>query len=126
MNDRTARWVFAIGAAIAAFSLAWLGATIDIVPMPWYLPLEHRWAFGHEPLGLAMGFYGALFVATLAALLLGALAWVAAGRFSPTSFAIDSARLGLVVLAIVVVASGWAIARQSATPLSPPAWYCPR
>ncbi|MFT3837046.1 MAG: hypothetical protein QM723_08620 [Myxococcaceae bacterium] len=51
------------------FCAAWLVCALTRLPLPWYLPVEHRWTFAIAPPTLGMDFYGRLLVATAAGVL---------------------------------------------------------
>lgn len=48
------------------FCSAWLVCATTRLPLLWYLPLEHRWAFGSDAPTLGMDFFGRLLVAVVA------------------------------------------------------------
>ena len=48
----------AVCAGEIAFEFAFLAPVLASAPLPWYYPLEHRWAFEVRPSGLAIDFYG--------------------------------------------------------------------
>ena len=56
MNDARAAFVWALAAV--AYWAAWFAASALRVPLLWYLPLEHRFAFGAQAPGLAMCLLG--------------------------------------------------------------------
>jgi hypothetical protein len=64
----TREHTFPIAAAfVCTYSLVYFLAEIEAVPLWWYYPLEHRWAFAWTPdPGLPMGWYGRLFLCMLA------------------------------------------------------------
>lgn len=76
----SARVLFALLAARAAFGVAYLGGALGRGPIPWYHPLERAWSFGAAAPGFAMEWYGRTATALVAALALGLIAWGAAGR----------------------------------------------
>lgn len=76
----SARLLFALLAARAAFGVAYLGGALGRSPIPWYHPLARAWTFGAAAPGFAMEWYGRTAVALVAALALGVIAWAAAGR----------------------------------------------
>lgn len=66
MND--ARAAFSWAVATVSFWAAWFASSALQLPLLWYLPVEHRFVFGHNPGGLAMCFWGQLlFSAAIAA-----------------------------------------------------------
>jgi len=67
----TATMAFALALALPAF--------VDI-PLPWYLPYEHRWVFAVHVGGIAMDFFGRCLFATLASCSAGTLAYAFARR----------------------------------------------
>jgi hypothetical protein len=69
----TATMAFALALALPAF--------VDI-PLPWYLPYEHRWVFAVHVGGIAMDFFGRCLFATLASCSAGASRAAARSRCS--------------------------------------------
>ena len=111
----------------AAFAIGYLGAFFvsSVLPLPllWYFPVEHRFAFAAHPLGLGADFYGRL----LFALAVGALAaWVVrpswGGRRAPVMLSAWIA--GLVVFAAAFYL--FVLAHRLVIPAPLPKGYVPR
>lgn len=121
-------------AARAAFGLFFLASALGRWPLPWYVPLEHRWVFsGPRPAAeLAMDWFGRTAIALVVALLAGMAAWLLAAR-GPLSRALvrpafvkSLAHAGALVLFVDFTYFGWVLLHQTPAPLAIPAWYCPR
>lgn len=113
--------------ARGVYGLVYLGVALARWPVPWYFPLERRWALASAPAGMAMGWYGATLLALGAAALAGALTWLASGR-GPLRRALGRggtvlaiARAGGLVLALDFAYFGWTLTHQRPAPWSLPA-----
>lgn len=119
--------VFLVGRAV--YGLVYLGVALAHWPVPWYFPLERRWALTSAPAGPAMGWYGATLAALIAAALAGAITWAASAR-GPLARALRRgaivlaiARAGGLVLAVDFAYFGWTLTHQTPKPWAIPA--CP-
>jgi len=119
----SARVLAAFLVARAAFGLAYLGVALGGWPVPWYFPLERRWAIAAHPPGLAMGWYGATLAALLAAALAAAVTWLASARgplaraLSRSAIVLSIAHAGALVLLVDFAYFGWTLTHQTANPL---------
>ncbi len=98
------------------------------VPVPWYLPLEHRWLFTRSPRTLAMDFYGVtLYAAAAAGGGYAAGYWVLGRSAEPLTA--DEAWIwlswGLAFFALAVAMMVYRIWPRPPTPLPTPPWYHP-
>jgi hypothetical protein len=128
----TARLFSALLAARVAFGLAYLAGSIRRSPIPWYYPLERRWAFESTPSGFAMEWYGRTGFALLAALLAFMILWVFSARgFLARALArpgnvLAAARAGGLILLVDFVYFGWILMNQTPVPLPLPEGGLPR
>jgi len=65
------------------FSAFWFVAAVTQLPLPWYLPVEHRWAFGASVAALGMDYFGRLIGATLLGLVAAFAGRALASRAKP-------------------------------------------
>ncbi len=121
---------FAVGRAV--FGALFLVSLVETWPMPWYLPLEHRWVFAASIRTVGIDWYGrsglALFgglVTGLAAYALGGVARVAPWLGRP-ALVIGIARVGGTMLLFDVVFYALALLTRDLDPAALPGWYCPR
>lgn len=128
----TARVFASLLAARVAFGLAYLIGSIRKSPIPLYLPLERRWAFGSAAPGLAMEWYGRTAVALVLALIVFAALWAASAR-GPLARALSrpenllaAARAGALILLVDFSYFGWVLMHQTPAPLPLPEGLCPR
>lgn len=123
------RLFLAFLAARLAYGLVFLTSALRKSPVPWYLPLEHRFVWASRPDGLGMDWYGrtalSFFAALLAFLLVLRLSRIAVWLAKP-SVVIAIARAGALVLLLDFVYFGWALMNQSPNPWPLPAGYEPR
>jgi hypothetical protein len=125
----SARLFVAFLAARLAYGLAFLVSAMRKSPVPWYMPLDHRFVLASRPEGLGMDWYGRTALGFVAALAMGLLAYGLSGRstwLSRPSVVLSVARAGGLVLVLDFVYFGWALMTQSPDPWPLPAWYCPR
>lgn len=122
----TARLFSAILAARIAFGLAYLAGSIRRSPVPWYYPLERRWAFESSPSGFAMEWYGRTASAILAATVAFALLWffsaqgpIARALARPQNI-LAAARAGGFILLVDFTYFGWVLMHQTPAPLPLP------
>lgn len=116
-------------AARLTYGLVFLTSALRQSPVPWYLPLEHRFVWASRPDGLGMDWYGRTVLSLLAAL----LAFVLVLRLSRVtvwlskpSVVVAIARAGALVLLLDFVYFGWALMNQTPHPWPLPAGYEPR
>jgi hypothetical protein len=130
----SARPFVALLAARAAFGAYYILGSLRGSPVPWYLPLEHRFELsGPRPVAeLAMDWYGRTAVALACAAAVGGVAWLLAGRGRLARALVDPrfvkglAHAGALVLLVDFAYFGWVLLHQTPHPLPIPAWYCPR
>jgi hypothetical protein len=119
-----ARAFAALLVARAAFGMAYLGVTMARWPVPWYLPLEHRWEVAAHPAGVAMGWFGTTGAALGAATLAAAGTWVASARgplsraLGRTVIVLAIARAGALVLAVDFAYFGWTLTHTTPSPVT--------
>ena len=128
----TARLFMSLLAARVAFGLAYLIGSARRAPIPWYYPLERRFAFESVPQGFAMEWYGRTAAALLCALAAFALLWILTARGSIAralarpDTVLASARAGGLILLVDFAYFGWVLMSQTPDPLPLPDAYCPR
>jgi hypothetical protein len=128
----SARVFAAFLTARAVYGLAFLGASAGRWLLPWYYPLEHRWAIEARPEGFAMGWFGTTALALAAAAIGASLVWIASARgalgkaLARPSAVTSIAHAGALVLLVDFAYFGWTLTHQTPAPLPLPAWYCPR
>lgn len=122
----SARLLFALLASRAAFGLAYLVGSARASPIPWYYPLERRWAFESAPTGLAMAWYGRTAAACLAGLAAFFVAWLVATRgplarslARPETVVGVARAVGLIML-IDFAYFGWILMHQTPEPIPLP------
>jgi len=117
--------------ARAVYGLVYLGATVGRWPLPWYFPLDHRFAIVAKPEGFAMGWFGTTALALVAAALFGGVSWLASacgvlGRaLARRSVILGVARAGGMILLVDFVYFGWTLMHQTPAPLPLPAGLLP-
>jgi hypothetical protein len=123
------RLFLAFLAARLAYGLVFLVSAMRQSPVPWYLPLEHRFVWASRPDGLGMDWYGrtvlSLFASVLAFVLVLRLSRSADWLAKP-SVVLAIARAGGLVLLLDFVYFGWALMHQTPHPWPLPAGYEPR
>jgi hypothetical protein len=126
------RLFLAFLSARLGFGLAFLVSAARRTPVPWYLPVEHRFVFASRPEGLGMDWYGRTALGLLVALVAGVGAYVLARRgrvgawLGRRSVVMAVARAGGLVLLVDFLYFGWVLMHQTAAPWPLPAWYCAR
>lgn len=116
-------------AARLAYGLTFLVSAMRKSPVPWYMPLEHRFVWASRPEGLGMDWYGRTAVAFVAALVIGGLAYGLSKKstwLAKPNVVLSVARAGGLVLLVDFIYFGWALMNQTPNPWPTPAWYCPR
>jgi hypothetical protein len=122
----TARLFASLLAARVAFGLAYLLGSVRRTPIPWYYPLERRWAFESLPQGLAMEWYGRTAVALTVALAAFAALWILSARgpiaraLSRPDTVLAAARAGGLILLVDFAYFGWVLMHQTPAPLPLP------
>lgn len=130
----SARLFVAFLAARAAFGAAYLASAIGRWPVPWYLPLEHRFVLSapRPAAVLAMDWFGRTAFALACAIVLGVVSFALAARgpmaraLVRPGFVKSLAHAGALVLIVDFAYFGWTLTHQTPAPLPLPAWYCPR
>lgn len=117
----------ALAAATSAFAVAFVYPIVGSLPVPWYYPLEHRWAYESKPTGLAMDFYGRAFLATMAwcAVFMMTLPIARRVRGSPRVVGL-SAAWTITMVMLVMFYYGWMLYFRVPEPAAIPDWYEPR
>lgn len=116
-------------AARLTYGLVFLASAMRKSPVPWYLPLEHRFVWASRPDGLGMDWYGRSALAFVVALFIGGLTYGLSrksGWLAKPDVVLSVARAGGLVLILDFVYFGWALMHQTPNPWPIPPWYCPR
>jgi hypothetical protein len=123
------RLLFALLAARGAFGLSYLVGSLRRSPIPWYYPLERRWAFESVPASFGIEWYGRTAAALLFAGLAFAIAWFLSARgplaraLARPSVILGVARaIGLIVL-VDLGYFGWILMHQTPQPWPLPPGY---
>lgn len=124
MSAPAGRVFAAFLAARAVAGMTYLAVSLGGLAVPWYFPLEHRWALTARPAaGLGMGWFGVTAAAIGAAVIAGALTWAASAR-GPLARAVGRAtvvvalaRAGGMVLLVDFAYFGWTLTHQTPEPL---------
>ncbi len=128
----TSRLFAALLAARVAFGLAYLAGSIRRSPIPWYYPLERRWAFESSPSGFGMEWYGRTASALLAALVAFGILWLLSARgplartLARPATVLAAARAGGLILLVDFTYFGWVLMHQTPAPLPLPEGGLPR
>jgi len=96
--QRALRWGGFGTAYLACFFLT----TALSAPLPWYLPLAHRWAWGTRVDGLAVDFYGRVLESAVAGALGYALAAWVARRQAAQALAAGATRVAVWCLGLLL------------------------
>jgi len=97
-------------------------------PVPWYYPVERRWAFESQPTGLAMDFYGRIVLGVIGWSIAVIVTLVVTRRFAKLG---DRTRGLLIAWAITAIGFAilyftWSLYFRIPTPVPLPAGYTPR
>ncbi len=125
----SARLFVAFLAARLAYGLVFLVSAMRKSPVPWYMPLEHRFVWASRPDGLGMDWYGRTLLGFVAAVVVGLAVYGLSKRadwLAKPDIVLSIARAGGLVLIVDFVYFGWALMTQTPNPWPIPAWYCPR
>ncbi|HRI66949.1 MAG TPA: hypothetical protein PK156_22035 [Polyangium sp.] len=125
----SARLFMAFLAARLAYGLTFLVSVLRKSPVPWYLPLDHRFVWAQRPEGLGMDWYGRTALAFLAAFLLGIFVYGSSKRWAwlaKPDIVLSVARAGGLVLILDFIYFGWALMNQTPNPWPLPEGYMPR
>jgi hypothetical protein len=125
----SARLFVAFLAARLAYGLTFLISALRQSPVPWYMPLQHRFVWASRPEGLGMDWYGRTALGFVAAVAVGLLAYGLSRKaawLAKQDVVLSIARAGGLVLILDFVYFGWALMNQTPNPWPLPAWYCPR
>lgn len=119
------RLFIAMAAGALAFAFAFVAPMIAGLRVPWYYPLEHRWAFESAPTGLAMDFYGRTIVATIAWGLVVIVTLAITRRAKNVSARTIGLFTAWAITAIVLVMMhfAWTLYFRVPTPEPIPSWY---
>jgi len=118
----------ALSAGAIAFAFAFIAPMLTGARVPWYYPLEHRWAFEAKPVGLALDFYGR----TLFALAAWAITVMIALPLAKRAKSISARALGLITawtitaVLLVMLHYAWSLHFRRPIPEPVPTWYQPR
>jgi hypothetical protein len=115
-------------AATVAFAVSYMVPAVVPVAVPWYYPLERRWALEVEPTGMAMDWYGRTLLSAVAAIVAHLLGWgVARALRRPLvrGFALWAAWAATAV-AFAMALFTWQLLHRTPTPAPLPSWYQPR
>lgn len=116
----------------AVFGLLFLVSLLGRWPMPWYLPLEHRWVIASSVRAVGMDWYGRSGIALLGGLATGLAAYALGGwgrvatMLGRPSSVIGVAHLGGTMLFFDVVFYTLTLLTRDIDPIAMPSWYCPR
>ncbi len=120
----------AMAAGTIAFAMAFVAPMIAGLGVPWYYPLERRWAFEvrPNPNGLAMDFYGRTIIATIAwcIVVMATLAITQRIKTASTRAIGLFAAWSITAILIVMMHFGWTLYFRVPTPEPIPSWYEPR
>jgi hypothetical protein len=116
-----------VGLALATivFAIAFVYPMFTEQSVPWYYPLEHRWALEVKPDGFAMDFYGRTLLATIAA----SVAFVVTVLACRKKAAIQQRTLGLfagwalTATLFVMAYFAWTLYERRPVPSPIPDWY---
>ncbi len=127
---RKADLVFvALALATAVFAIAFVVPFFTEVSVPWYYPLERRWALELKPSGLAMDFYGRTLISMLAATVTFVITVLVGGRkktpFQPRTLGVVAA-WAITLTLLVISYFGWTLYSRRPVPAPIPTWYEPR
>lgn len=122
------RLLFGLLAARAAFGLTYLIGSLRRSPIPWYYPLERRWAFESAPVGLGMEWFGRTGSALLFAGVAFAIAWIASARgtgllaraLARPSMVVGVARAVGLMMLVDFTYFGWILLHQTPKPIPLP------
>lgn len=127
MRKQDALFVAMCAGAIA-FAFALMAPPLAGAPVPWYYPLEQRWAFEVRPEGLAMDFYGRLLVALVAWAIVVMISLPLAKRAK----GISTRTVGLITawtltaVLLVMLHYAWTLYFRRPMPEPLPTWHVPR
>ena len=127
MRKQDALFVAMCAGAIA-FAFAFIAPMLASAPVPWYYPLEHRWAFEVRPEGLALDFYGRVLVACVAWAIVVLIALPLAKRAKGISTRIVGLVTAWTLTAVLLVMLhyAWTLHFRRPMPEPVPTWYVPR
>lgn len=122
------RWFIALAAGSIAFAVSFVAPMIGGYRVPWYYPLERRWAFEVAPKGLAMDFFGRTILATLAWLVVVAVTFAVTRRAKTVGPRTHGLLAAWAVTAIVLVMMHfvWTLYFRVPKAMPLPEWYVPR
>jgi hypothetical protein len=115
-------------AATVAFAVTYMIPAVVPVAVPWYYPLEHRWAIEVNPTGLAMDWFGRTLLSAGAGGLAYLVGWGVSRRLTRPlvrGFALWAAWSATAV-AFAMALYTWQLLHRTPTPVPLPAWYQPR
>jgi hypothetical protein len=119
----------AFSLATVVFAIAFVLPMFAETSVPWYYPLERRWAFEVKPTGLAMDFYGRMIHAALAATIAFVVAVAVGGRkktaFQPRTLGLFTA-WAMTATLLVIAYFAWTLYERRPVPAPIPDWYQPR
>lgn len=118
----------ALSLATVVFAIMFVLPMFYESSVPWYYPLERRWAFEVKPTGLAMDFYGRLIHASLAAtvaFVITALVGRKKQSFEPRTLGLCTA-WALTATLLVIAYFAWTLYERRPVPSPLPDWYQPR
>lgn len=117
----------ATGAATIAFAVAFVYPMLASQPVPWYYPLERRWAFETKPSGLAMDFYGRALLATIAWCVVFMATLPIARRVGGGSRIIGlTAAWSVSMVVVAMMYYAWMLYFRVPEAAAIPSWYQPR
>lgn len=128
-GDRTGRAAqLALSVATIAFALVFVYPAFAEQAIPFYYPLERRWAWEVLPSGLAIDFYGRLLLAIAVATPVGLGAWAVGRRawIPGDRGAVILTGWALTAVLLAMLHFGWHLYFRTPIPEPLPDWYVPR
>jgi hypothetical protein len=119
--DRARAQLVAGAAAMIAFAATFAYPAYAPMRVLWYYPVERRWAFEVEPIGLAMDFYGRTLAAAVVALVVAALVGALARRRAIGDRLVGlAAGWAITAVALAMAFYAWQLARRVPRGVGPP------
>jgi len=118
----------AMRAGTIAFVVAFVAPFFTPLRVPWYYPVERRWAFEIRPTGLAMDFYGRIVLGVIGWSIAVIVATLIARRFATLGARTRGLLLAWAITALVFAMFyfAWTLYHRVPMPVSLPPGYMPR
>jgi hypothetical protein len=108
-------------AAMIAFAATFAYPAYAPMRVLWYYPVERRWGFEVEPVGLAMDFFGRTLAASVVALVVAALAWALVRRRAIGDRLVGLATgWAITAVALAMAFYAWQLVRRTPRGVGPP------